>query len=447
MLYEPQISSVARLRFATMDAADLDHRHRTYDGWIPPTVVALLHELGHQGILRDAAARGDWFCAQRLAEAAFEQGPEEQAAALAMLQPFAATGWWPAVRAVAGLLADRGRADEAIAVLRPLADTGCREAVRDLAGLLARQGNIDQVVALLGPRTADALLAGELVELVAGHGRDAEIAALIPALGVGPTTPFDTGGSDAWNTVSLHATLLERQGRVDEAAALLSRHVQVDGVVYADHAEQLARLLARHGREAELRACTVEEGGEYARTALLLFLEERDRITEAVALLQEPAEAGDPHAAFELAQLLARHGRHVEAVEVLRPVAETAGGDSDWIIHLLCRVLVDAGRADDALTYVDDYFARHGGNRHERALMRAEVMKRWGRAADAEAELAPFAASDEDLLRSGTVAGAIALAERLVRRGEPQRAVTHLRDRLDGTQVLRREHLRQSPTR
>ncbi|MFF4429533.1 tetratricopeptide repeat protein [Streptomyces sp. NPDC001513] len=420
-----------------MERSDLDHRHRTYDGWIPPTVAALLHEYGHHDVLRHAATNGDWFCARRLAEAAAESGPDGRTAALLLLQPFAATGWWPAVDTVAGLLAEWERHDEAIVLLRPLADTGHRYALRGLARLLARQDRFDQVVALLGPRAADLLLAEELVELAAGHGRDAEIAAVLPDLGTGPTDPFESWSSDAVDTVPLHARFLELQGRIDEAIHLLGRHVCVDGLVYADHAEQLARLLGRHGREAELRAFPADGGEEYALAALVQLLEEQDRISEAVDLLRQPADTGNPHAAFGLAELLARHGHHDEAVDVLRTVAETAGGDSDWIIHLLCRILVDSGRADDALTYIGDYFTRHGGNRQEQALMRAEVMRLSGRAVDAEAELAEFTRSDEELLRSGTVEGAIALAERLVRRGQPHRAVVHLRDRLDGPKVVR----------
>ncbi|MFD5410996.1 tetratricopeptide repeat protein [Streptomyces nojiriensis] len=382
-----------------MDRSDLDHRHRTYDGWIPPTVAALLHEYGHHDVLRQAASHGDWFCARWLAEAAAESGPDGRTAALVLLQPFAATGWWPAVDTVAGLLAEWERYDEAIVLLRPLGEA--------------------------------------LVELAAGHGLDAEIAAVLPDIGTGPTDPFESWGSDAVDTVPLHARFLELQGRIDEAIHLLGRHVCVDGVVYADHAEQLARLLGRHGREAELRALPADGGEEYALAALARLLEEQDRISEAVALFRQSAGTGNPRAAFGLAELLARHGHHDEAVDVLRTAAETAGCACDWIIHLLCRILVDAGRADDALTYIGDRFTRHGGNHQEQALMRAEVMKLSGRSVDAEAESAEFARSDEELLRSGTVDGAIALAERLVRRGQPHRAVVHLRDRLDGPKVVR----------
>ncbi|MFC5918366.1 hypothetical protein [Streptomyces pulveraceus] len=420
-----------------MDRVDLEHRHRTYDGWIPPTVTALLHEHGHHDILRRAAAHGDWFCARRLAEAAAGSGPDGRVTALALLRPFATTGWWRAVDDVAGLLAGWGRHDEAIVLLRPVADTGHRYAQRDLARLLARQDHLDQVVALLGPRAADLMLAEELVELAAGHGRDAEIAALLPDVGTGPTDPFGPWSSDAVDTVPLHARFLELQGRIDEAAQLLARYVRVDGAVYVDHAEQLARLLGRHGREAELRAFPADDGEEYALAALAQLLEEQDRIPEAVALLGQSAGAGNPHAAFGLAELLARHGRHHEAVEVLWSAVETAGGDSDWLMHLLCRILVDAGRAEDALDRLDDYCTRHGGDPRERALMKAEIMRLSGRAVDTEAEQSDFPGSDEELLHSGTMDGAIALAERLVRRGRPQQALAHLRDRLDGPRSVR----------
>ncbi|MER6982268.1 tetratricopeptide repeat protein [Streptomyces carpinensis] len=425
-----------------MDAVDLDHHYRTYDGWIPPTVVAALHEHGYAGILHQAAAGGDWFCAHQLAEAAVDEGgPDRQAEALALLEPFVSTGWWPAVRAAGRLLAEWKRVDEAVQLLRPHADTGHREAVRDLARLLAGQGRIDQVVALLGPRTADRSLAAVLVELTAGYDRDDEIAALLPAVDVGPTVPFKAWSSDAWDTVPLHATLLERQGRVDEAAALLRAHVLVDGILSAGHAEQLASLLARHGLEAELRALLSEAGEEYALTALAGFLEERGRIEEAVDLLRQHGNAGNPHAGFQLAEVLARHGRHDEAIEALRHVAETAGGDADWIIRLLCRIFVEAGQEEEALAYVDDYFARHGGHPEEHALARSNILKLSGRAEEAGAVPRSGSVPGEVPLQTGTLDGVVAAAERLVRQGEPEKVVTLLRDHLDEPRRFLGEHL------
>ncbi|MFD7409610.1 hypothetical protein ACFV7R_45010 [Streptomyces sp. NPDC059866] len=75
-------------------------------------------------------------------------------------------------------------------------------------------------------------------------------------------------------------------------------------------------------------------------------------------------------------------------------------------------------------------------------LARADVLKRCGCAEEADAELARFATPVEDLAHNGTVSSAVAVAEGLVCRGEPEKAVTHLRDRLDGAKVLRREDLR-----
>ncbi|WP_411082272.1 tetratricopeptide repeat protein [Streptomyces sp. cmx-18-6] len=425
-----------------MDATDLDHRHRTYDGWIPAAVASALHEHGHDGLLREAAAGGDWFCAHRLAQAAVAGGGSGgRAEALALLEPFTSTGWWPAVRATGRLLVDGGRTGEAAELLRPHADTGHREAVRELARVWAAQGRVDDLVALLGPRTADSSLAELLVELTAGHDRDDETAALLPPVGVGPTAPFAPPGQlDAWDTVPLHATLLERRGRVDEAAALLGEHVSVDGIVFAEHAEQLAALLARHGREDELRARLGEDGAEYARTALTRFLEERERTEEAVALLTRCGRGGDLHVACELAELLTRHGRHDEAIAALRTAVGTAGGDADWVVDLLCRTFVEAGRADEALVYLDEYVARHGGHPADAARIRAEVLKLCGRAEAADAG-SPAWSERAEALMHGSVDGVIAAAVRLVRGGEPEEAVTLLRDRLDETRRLGSEHL------
>lgn len=57
-------------------------------------MATVLHEHGHDGVLREASARGDWFRAQVLAEAAaIGSDPDGQAEALALLNPFAPTGW------------------------------------------------------------------------------------------------------------------------------------------------------------------------------------------------------------------------------------------------------------------------------------------------------------------------------------------------------------------
>ncbi|WP_406325385.1 hypothetical protein OG784_06460 [Streptomyces sp. NBC_01617] len=125
---------------------------------------------------------------------------------------------------------------------------------------------------------------------------------------------------------------------------------------------------------------------------------------------------------------------------VLRRVAETACGDADWIIHLLCRVFVEAGREGEARAYVDDYFARHDGHPDEHAWARTHLRELCGRTEEADAGPSPQTPAEE-LLPFGTTGGVIAQAERLVRQGEPEKAIAHLRDRLDGTRRSRVEDL------
>ncbi|WP_327412061.1 hypothetical protein [Streptomyces sp. NBC_01233] len=324
-------------------------------------MASLLMERGHFGILHSQAAAGDWFCAHRLAQATLEDDPEPpgRQTALALLEPFVATGWMKAVSTVVGLLAEWDRLDEAIALLRRPADSGHRQALRQLATLLARQGRIDEVIALLGPRATDLVLAESLVELTADHGRDEEIAALLPAVSVGPPDPFEPWRSDDWDTVPLHATLLERQGRVDEAVSLLHGHVYVDGVMYADHAQQLACLLARHGREAELREFAADGGEEYALAALADHLEERQRIDDAVDTLRAADVSGNPHVALHLSELLARHGRRSEAIDTAWRTGsitfpEEGDGDPDGA-NILFELLVD--RSPDAYAaWASEYY-------------------------------------------------------------------------------------------
>ncbi|MEW2487355.1 tetratricopeptide repeat protein [Streptomyces sp. NPDC048411] len=147
--------------------------------------------------------------------------------------------------------------------------------------------------------------------------------------------------------------------------------------------------------------------------------EERGRIEEAVALLRQYRREGDPHAAFELAEFLARHGRHDEAIEILGPAAETAGGDSDWIIDLLCRIFVEADRADEALAYMDDHFARHGGHPDEHACARAQVVRLCSPPETVDTDPSPRTVPAKDRISFGTLGGVVAVAERLVHQGDP----------------------------
>ncbi|HTI28370.1 MAG TPA: hypothetical protein VL652_45745, partial [Kutzneria sp.] len=65
--------------------------------------------------------------------------------------------------------------------------------------------------------------------------------------------------------------------------------------------------------------------------------------------------------AVRLSELLARHGRGDEAIEVMRMLADSPDGAQDWAVDWLCTLYVDHGRARDGLAYLDALAARRGG--------------------------------------------------------------------------------------
>lgn len=84
--------------------------------------------------------------------------------------------------------------------------------------------------------------------------------------------------------------------------------------------EQLAALLARHGRLAERRAAAATDESWDAVQRLARLLENRGDVEGAIAAYRLPdgLVAHDPNLAFDLAQLLTRHGRENEAIDVMR---------------------------------------------------------------------------------------------------------------------------------
>ncbi|MFC5746938.1 tetratricopeptide repeat protein [Actinomadura rugatobispora] len=423
-----------------MNATELDRRARTYDGWVPPELVSLLIEHGHVDEVRVQAQGGDWYCARGWAQVLIER--DQQDAALAVLAPFVDAGWSKAARSVADLLDGWGRGDEAIALLRPHA--GDRLALPDLAKLLSRHDRTAEAFDLLYPHTKDWFLAQALVDVTAGTDRDEEVAHLLEAY-VADVHRFEAEpwNAEPSNAVDLLATVRERQGRIDEAIALLhTRHV---GVV--NNRDQLADLLVRHGRHDELREYVAGEGGEAAAYCLAELLEERGDVEGAVEVLR-PLADGSPNAAFALAELLARHGRADEAIEVLRPVPRSMGGDPEWVVRKLGTLLADEGRLDEALAFIDAF----DGRSWELAYERAWLLSYCGRTDEAVTELRahPEAATwygawlisglladagrlDEaiEVLRTGSDAGtnATALAELLIRQGHVKDAMTALHQR------------------
>lgn len=92
-------------------------------------------------------------------------------------------------------------------------------------------------------------------------------------------------------------------------------------------------------------AATDDSGRAVRQLAWLL--EEAGDVEGAIAAYRQAgrAVAGNSHSAFELAQLLARHGRGSEAIEVMRAQADIHNGD-DCNLHTLAELCLDSTRAD-----------------------------------------------------------------------------------------------------
>lgn len=298
-----------------MDATDLDYRARTRSGCIPPELVSRLLERGYAGVVEVQAGRGEWFCALAWARLLDERG--RQADALEVLAPYLATGWWTAVAAAADLLEGWGRVDEAIEITRVRLEAGHPMALESYTRLLSRHGRAEEAFKLLRPHIGEPSLVGALVEVAGPAGCDEEAAALLTAQAEHQCSdfPWCCRGFDRDMATGLLAIIRERQGRTDEAIALLS----TGGTTLLSNGEQLAALLARHGRLDELRAAAADDSGS-AVQRLARLLEGRGDVDGAIAAYRQAdgSVAQDPHSAFELAKLLARHGWGSEAIDVLR---------------------------------------------------------------------------------------------------------------------------------
>ncbi len=310
-------------------------------------------------MVESQARRGEWFCALAWARVSGEQGRETDA--WEALAPFVATGWWTAVAAAAELLEGWGRADEAIEVTRMRMEAGHPMALEFHARLLARHGRAEEAFDLLVPYVDDWARATALVDVASIAGRDEEAAALLAdRIRVDHCCdgPWCCSGLDPDTVLGLLAAIRERQGRVDEAIGLLRRR-QITSV---DCRDQLADLLARHGRVDELRAHAALDGEEDALRLVAELLEGKGDVAGAIAVYGQAGSpaARDPNLAYELARLLARHGRGGEAITVMRAQADAHPGD-DWILHALSQLCLDQGRAADGLAHLDALDARRGG--------------------------------------------------------------------------------------
>lgn len=309
------------------------------------------------------AGRGEWFCALEWARLLKNRGRQEQA--LQVLAPYVATNWWPATQAGAELLEGSGRAEEAIALSRPYAEAGDRLALAFFARLLARHGRSGEAFMLLRAGIQDWFLAQCLVDVAETAGLDEEAAALLEARAKAAAPACadpdcDNLRMEPSNAVGLLASIRERQGRIEEAIALL--HTRE--VTSVNGRDQLADLLARHDRSTELRAYAASEYHGHAVQRLAEVLEERGDVEGAIAAYRTfgATPSGMWHVAVPLSELLVRHGRSDEAIELLRVLTEHDA--EDWLVHTLCTLYADHGRSQEALAHLDAIKARGDGKEY-----------------------------------------------------------------------------------
>ncbi|MEU1618677.1 hypothetical protein ABZ479_15430 [Streptomyces sp. NPDC005722] len=309
-------------------------------------------------MVEQQAGRGEWFCALAWARSLGEQGRQDEA--LEVLAPYLATGWWTAVVAAAELLEGWGRGAEAMEITRVRMAAGHPMALEFYARMLARNGRAEEAFALLCPHLGELSLAVAMVDVAGSAGRDEEAAALLAALTRHDCSdfPWCCRGLDRDTVNGLIATIRERQGRIDEAIALL----RTGSTTRLNNREQLAALLARQGRLDELRAAAGADDLGYAVRQLAGFLEDIGDVEGAIAAYRNADEpvAGGSNRAFDLARLLARHGRGSEAIDVMRVQADAHSGD-DWILHALAGLYLDHGSPEDGLAHLDALAAARGG--------------------------------------------------------------------------------------
>jgi tetratricopeptide (TPR) repeat protein len=145
--------------------------------------------------------------------------------------------------------------------------------------------------------------------------------------------------------------VLERLGRVDEAVDLLQEKVHHRNSTSTNIVEQLADVLARHGRHDELRALINGYGKEYAAKRFALHLESIGDVEGALALLEPMAAGGARNASVYLAETLIRAGLGEEGLAVVR---RALPGDPECLLSWWRELMVERGRAEEALAVVDE---------------------------------------------------------------------------------------------
>ncbi|MFG2340511.1 tetratricopeptide repeat protein [Streptomyces yangpuensis] len=425
-----------------MNLDDLEWQVSHFGGLPPGRVELLLEHGGLDLVIRAAAERGEWFCAQGATQALCRAGEFDRA--LRVMEPFVATGWRGALWARADILLRAGRTQEALDLVRPdEAGRASAAECRAYAELLARAGRVDEAVDLLVPHLDESWILSVLVEITEGRGRDERLLELIAPRAESARGARSQGrwGHPFWAAQELQAQVLERAGRADEAIGILGRDVAERRFLSQNTLTAYAELLARHSRLDALRELAA--GGD-AHTVLGIYasaLRDHGHADEAEAVMRAAIAADDwvGHRAWLSATLLL-DGRLDDAIAVaergfgwydcsnlLAPLVVLLDRPED-VLHLLqhpsvvphhgheefqhqwlARALAGLGRVDEAIALVEAHPAPWTDPR----IVRAGLLDTAGRPDEAAAELRAL----------GTVEAREKLCEVMIRQGRPAEAI------------------------
>jgi tetratricopeptide (TPR) repeat protein len=289
-------------------------------GGVPPRIVDEILERGGLEVLVEAAReRKDWFCAVGAARGLCTAG--EFGRAWTVVEPFAASGWQPAVRVGLDVLLRWNHVEQALELAHPRGrgqENG--DAWRDYAEALVRAGRVDDAIGVLVPFLRDRRVLRGLVEMTDGQGCDERVLeALAPIAEEFRRDPTQCGVGDLWEVLPAQARVLERSGRADEAIRLLGADMAARRYGPQNNVEFYAELLARHGRIEELRDLATGTQKSTAAVPYVKVLENLGRAGEAEAYLRDRIASKHPGwCESALVELLIRQGRFDDAIETGR---------------------------------------------------------------------------------------------------------------------------------
>lgn len=331
-----------------MNVDDLEWQLSNLGGVLPRIVDEILERGGLEVLVEAAREREDWFCAVGAARGLCAAG--EFWRAWTVVEPFAASGWQPAVRVGSDVLLRWNRVEQALELAYPGGrGQASGDAWRDYAEALVRAGRVDDAIGVLVPCLRDRRVLRGLVEMTDGQGCDERVLeVLAPIAEEFRRDPTQCGVGDLWEVLPAQARVLERSGRVDEAIRLLGADVAARRYGPQNNIEFYAELLARHGRVEALRDLATGTQKSTAGVPYVKVLENLGRAGEAESYLRDLIASKHP-GWYEsaLMGLLIRQGRFDDAIEAVEHTFDDLYDGN--LLQSTLIVLADQGQHDKAL--------------------------------------------------------------------------------------------------